>query len=168
MADKVKAIPAGYHTVTPYLIIRDAASALAFYQKAFGATERMRFADPQGRVGHAEIKIGNSIIMLGEESPEMGARGPQTLGGSPVNLLLYVKDVDAAFSRALAAGAKELGPVKDQFYGDRIGSVTDPYGHVWYLATHKEDVSPDELQRRAAAAHGGQEASVPAVDSTQG
>jgi PhnB protein len=154
MADKVKAIPAGYHTVTPYLIIRDAAGALEFYQKAFGATERLRMADPQGRVGHAEIKIGNSIIMLGEESPEMGARSPQSLGGSPVNLLLYVRDVDAAFSRALAAGAKELRPVKDQFYGDRTGSVTDPYGHVWYLATHKEDVPLDELQRRAAAAHG--------------
>ena len=154
MADKVKAIPAGYHTVTPYLIIRDAASALGFYQKAFGAPERMRFADPQGTVRHAEIKIGNSVIMLGDESPEMGARSPQSLGGSPVNLLLYVKDVDAAFSRALAAGAKELRPVKDQFYGDRTGSVTDPYGHVWYLATHKEDVPPDELQRRAAAAHG--------------
>ncbi len=154
MAGKVKAIPTGYHTVTPYLIVRDAASALAFYQRAFGATELLRMAGPQGKVMHAEIKIGNSIIMLGEETPEMGAHSPQSIGGSPVSLFVYVKDVDAVFAQAVSAGAKELRAVKDQFYGDRTGGVMDPYGHLWYLATHIEDVSPDELQRRAAAAHG--------------
>ena len=143
-----KPIPEGYHTATPYLIIKDAARAIEFYKKAFGATEMMRFAQPDGKIGHAEIKIGDSHIMLADEFPEMGARSPQSLGGSPVSILLYVPDVDARFRQALAAGAKEMRPVKDQFYGDRSGTLTDPFGHVWTLATHKEDVSPEEVNRR--------------------
>ncbi len=152
MTSKVKPIPEGYHTATPYLIIKDAARAIEFYKKAFGATELMRMADPSGRIGHAEIRIGDSPIMLADEVPEMGHRSPQSLGGSPVSILLYVEDVDALFSQAVAAGAKVQRPVQDQFYGDRIGGVTDPFGHVWYIATHKEDVSPEEMRKRAAAA----------------
>ncbi len=148
----VKPIPDGYYTATPYLIIKDAARAIGFYKQAFGATELMRFADPSGKVGHAEIKIGNSPIMLADEHPEMGYRGPQSLGGTPVSILLYVADVDALFSRAIAAGAKELRPVKDQFYGDRSGTLVDPFGHVWTIATHKEDVTLEEMNKRAAAA----------------
>ena len=151
---KAKPIPDGYHTATPYLIIKDAASAIEFYKKAFGATELLRMAGPDGKVMHAEIKIGDSPIMIADEFPEMGARSPQSLGGSPVNIYLYVEDVDALFSQAIAAGAKVLMPVKDQFYGDRSGGVTDPFGHVWYIATHKEDLTPDEIRQRAAAAFG--------------
>ncbi len=151
MTSRAKPIPEGYHSATPYLIVRDAASAIEFYKKAFGATELMRMADPSGRIGHAEIRIGNSPIMLADEVSEMGYRSPQSLGGSPVSILLYVEDVDAVFSQAIAAGAKVQRPVADQFYGDRIGGVTDPFGHVWYVATHKEDVSPEELRKRAAA-----------------
>ncbi len=152
MTSKVKPIPEGYHTATPYLIIKDAASAIEFYKKAFGATELMRHADPSGKIMHAEIKIGNSPIMIGSEFPEMGVRSPQSLGGSPVGILLYVEDVDAVFSQAVAAGAKVERAVKDQFYGDRSGGVTDPFGHVWHIATHIEDVAPEELRKRAAAA----------------
>lgn len=148
----VKPIPDGYYTATPYLIVKDAASAIEFYKKAFGATELMRFADPSGKVGHAEIKVGNSPIMLADEFPEMDFRGPQSLGGSPVSILLYVEDVDARFKRAIAAGAKELRPVKDQFYGDRSGTLKDPYGHVWTIATHTEDVPPEEMHKRMEAA----------------
>jgi PhnB protein len=144
----VKPIPDGYHTVTPYLIVKDAARALEFYKKAFGATETMRLADPSGRIGHAEIKIGDSSIMLADEFPEMGARSPQTLGGSPVSLCLYVADVDAQASQAVAAGAKVVRPVLDQFYGDRSGTFADPFGHVWTIATHKEDVAPEEMSKR--------------------
>jgi PhnB protein len=147
----VKPIPQGYHTVTPYLIVKDAARAIDFYKKAFGATEVMRMAAPGGKVGHAEIKVGDSPVMLADEFPDMGIRGPQSLGGSPVSLLLYVEDVDARFRQALAAGATVLKPLKDQFYGDRSGTLTDPFGHVWTLATHKEDVSPEEMHRRAEA-----------------
>ncbi len=154
MTSRAKPIPEGYHTATPYLIIKDAASAIEFYKKAFGATELMRMADPSGKVRHAEIKIGNSPIMIADEFPEIGARSPQSLGGSPVSILLYVEDVDALFSQAIAAGAKVLRPVKDQFYGDRSGGLADPFGHVWYIATHKEDVSPEEMQKRAAAKFG--------------
>jgi PhnB protein len=146
-----KPIPEGYHTVTPYLIVRGAARAIDFYQQAFGATELMRFADPGGRVGHAEIKVGDSVIMLADEFPEMGIRSPQSIGGSPVILALYVEDVDASFARAVAAGATVLRPVKDQFYGDRSGTLTDPFGQVWTLATHKEDVPPEEVRRRFEA-----------------
>jgi PhnB protein len=147
----VKFIPDGYHTATPYLIVKGAGRALDFYKTAFGATELMRFADPGGKIGHAEIKIGNSIIMLADEHPEMGFRGPQSLGGSPVGLLLYFEDVDAVFDRAIAAGASVFRPVKDQFYGDRSGTLTDPFGHVWTIATHVKDVSPEEMQQCAEA-----------------
>jgi PhnB protein len=148
----VKPIPDGYHTVTPYLIVKDAARALEFYKKAFGAKELMRLPVPGGRIGHAEIKVGNSPIMLADEHPQMGASSPQTLGGSPVSLCLYVEDADGVFDRAVSAGAKVVRPVKDQFYGDRSGTVADPFGHVWTIATHKEDVSSEELQKRMQAA----------------
>lgn len=152
MANKVKPIPEGYHTVTPYLIVHDAARALDFYKRAFGATELFRY-DRDGKVGHAEIRIGDSPIMLADEHPEMGAHSPQKLGGSPITILLYVEDVDALVAQALAAGGTLQRPVEDKFYGDRSGSVQDPFGHVWHIATHKEDVTPEEMERRAAAAH---------------
>jgi len=152
MTSAVKPIPEGYHTATPYLIVRNAARAIEFYRKAFGATELMRMAEPNGRIGHAEIRIGDSPIMLADEMPEMGFRSPESLGGSPVSILLYVEEVDAVFNQAVAAGAKVQRPVADQFYGDRTGGVTDPFGHVWYIATHKEDVSPEGMRKRAAAA----------------
>ena len=152
MTSRVKPTPEGYHTATPYLIVRDAARAIEFYKKAFGAKELMRMADPSGKIGHAEIKIGDSPIMLADEVPGMGYRSPESLGGSPVSILLYVEDVDAVFNQAVAAGAKVQRPVADQFYGDRTGGVTDPFGHVWYVATHIEDVSPEEMRKRAAAA----------------
>jgi PhnB protein len=147
-----KPIPDGYRTATPYLIIKGAADAIEFYKRAFGATELLRMADPQGRVGHAEIKIGDSVIMLADEHPAMGYRGPRSLGGSSVSILLYLEDVDAVFERAVTAGAKAQRPVADQFYGDRSGTLEDPFGHVWTVATHVEDVSPEEMQRRAEAA----------------
>ena len=152
MTNKVKPIPEGYHTATPYLIVKDAARAIEFYKKAFGATELMRMPGTGGKIGHAEIKIGDSPIMLADEVPGMGFRSPESLGGSPISILLYVEDVDVVFSEALAAGAKVQRPVADQFYGDRSGGVTDPFGHVWYIATHKEDVSPEEMKKRVAAA----------------
>ncbi|MGH9352605.1 MAG: VOC family protein [Terriglobia bacterium] len=153
MAGNVKPIPEGYHTATPYLIVKGAAGALEFYKKAFGAKELVRLAHPDGRIGHAEMKIGDSIIMLADEGTESGYRSPQSLGGSAVGLMLYVEDVDAVFNQAIGAGAKVNRPVQDQFYGDRIGGLTDPFGHVWWIATHKEDVTPEELKRRVAAAH---------------
>jgi PhnB protein len=143
--------PAGYHTATPYIIVKGAADAIEFYKKAFGATEIMRMAGPNGAIMHAEIKIGDSIIMLGEENPQWGALSPQSLGGSPVGLCIYYPDVDARFATALAAGAKVERPLVDQFYGDRSGTVVDPYGHKWTLATHIEDVAPDEMDRRFQA-----------------
>jgi PhnB protein len=152
MAGSVRPIPEGYHSVTPYLAVDDAAGAITFYKKAFGATEVMRMPAPGGKVGHAEIEIGGSRIMLADEYPDMGFRSPKAYGGSPVGLHLYVADVDAVARQAVAAGAKELRPVKDQFYGDRTGSIEDPFGHVWHIATHKEDMSPDELKQRAAQA----------------
>ena len=149
---KPRPIPEGYHTATPYLIIKDAAKAIEFYKEAFGAKEIMRMSQPDGRIGHAEIKIGDSPIMLADEFPEMGARSPQSLGGSPVSILLYVEDVDAFAKQAVAAGTKVVRPVKDQFYGDRSGSFEDPFGHQWHIATHVEDVAPEEMHKRAAAA----------------
>jgi PhnB protein len=143
-----KPIPDGYYSVTPYLITQGAAQALAFYKKAFGATELFRMEGPGGKVMHAEIKIGNSPVMLADEFPEMGARSPQSYGGTPVSLMIYLENVDAAFDRAVAAGAKVLQPVKDQFYGDRSGTLEDPFGHKWTLATHQEDVPPEEMRRR--------------------
>ena len=154
MARAVKPIPEGYHTVTPYLIVNGAASAIEFYKKAFGATELFRMAGPDGKIGHAEIKIGNSPIMLADEVPQMGYRGPQALGGSPVGILLYVEDVDKMAGQAIAAGAKVERPVQDQFYGDRSGTFADPFGHRWTIATHKEDVSSQEMKKRVAAQHG--------------
>jgi len=141
-------IPAGYNSITPYLIVNGAADAIEFYKNIFGATEVMRMARPDGRIGHAELKIGNSHIMLADEFPEMDHRGPLTLGSSPVSILLYVEDVDAVVDRALAAGAKILKPVQDQFYGDRSGFIRDPFGHLWGVATHKEDVSSQEIEER--------------------
>jgi PhnB protein len=153
MAGKVKPIPDGFHTATPYLIIKDAAGAIEFYKKAFGATELMRHADPGGKVRHAEITIGDSPIMIADEFPEFPDHlSPQSRGGATAHLYLYVEDVDAIFSRAIAAGAKMRMPVADQFYGDRSGGLTDPFGHVWWIATHTEDLSPEEIERRAAAA----------------
>src|SRR5262252_1024291 len=149
-----KPIPEGYHAVTPYLIVRGAAEAIEFYQKAFGATELFRFAAPDGKIGHAEIKIGDAPIMLADEFADMGYKGPQSLGGSPVSLMIYVEDVDTVFNRAVAAGATVKEALQDKFYGDRMGTLTDPFGHRWHVATHIEDVSPEEMQRRAKAAHG--------------
>ena len=153
----VKPIPEGYHSVTPYLIIRGATEAIEFYKKAFGATELFRFPAPEGKIGHAEIKIGDSPIMLADEYPDMGYKGPQTLNGSPVSIMIYVDDVDATFNQAISAGATAKEAVTDKFYGDRMGTVVDPFGHVWHVATHKEDVSIEEMQQRAKAAHGGGE-----------
>ena len=151
----VKAIPEGYHSVTPYLICRGGAAAIEFYQKAFGAVELFRFPSPDGKIGHAEIKVGDSPIMLADEYPDMGYHGPQSLGGSPVSLMIYVDDVDTVFNQAVAAGATVKEALQDKFYGDRMGTVIDPFGHRWHLATHKEDVSVEEMQRRAKAAHSG-------------
>ncbi len=150
----VKPIPDGYHSVTPYLIIKGAADAIEFYKKAFGATELFRM-DHEGKVGHAEIKIGDSPIMLSDEHPELGCTSPTTLGGTPVSIMIYVDDVDTIFKQAIAAGGEQQKPVQDQFYGDRSGSLKDPFGHIWHVATHVEDVSPEEMDKRAAAAHGG-------------
>jgi PhnB protein len=147
----VKYIPEGYHNATPYLIIKGAARAIDFYKQVFGATELMRFPGPGGSIGHAEIKIGDSPIMLADEAPQMGYRSPQSIGGTPVSLMLYVQDVDKVVDRAVKAGARLERPVADQFYGDRNGTIQDPFGHVWTIGTHKEDVSPEEMQRRAAA-----------------
>jgi PhnB protein len=147
----VKPIPEGYHAVTPYLIVRGGVKALEFYKKAFNATEVVRMPSPDGKLGHAEIRIGNSMVMLADEHPEMGAKSPESFGGSPVGICLYVEDVDAIWQQAIAAGGKEERPVKDQFYGDRSGTLRDPFGHQWTIATHKEDVSPEEMERRMAA-----------------
>jgi PhnB protein len=152
---KVDPIPKDYPRVTPYLSIDGAAKAIDFYRDIFGATERVRMAGPDGKVGHAELDIGNSVIMLSDAFPDMGAPTPKALGGSPVFLMVYVADVDDVHKRALAAGAKEIAPVTDQFYGDRSGQFEDPFGHRWNVATHVEDVPPDEMERRAAAAMSG-------------
>jgi PhnB protein len=146
-----KAIPDGYHSVTPYLVMRDAARAIDFYKRALGATETFRLNAPNGKIGHAEIKVGDSVIMLADEMPDSEYRGPQSLGGTPVSLMVYVENVDSQFKRAIDAGAKIKQLVKDQFYGDRSGTLEDPFGHVWTIATHMEDVSEDELAKRAAA-----------------
>lgn len=152
MASKVKPIPDGYHSATPYLILSDAAKAIEFYQRAFGATELMRFPGPGGKIGHAEIKIGDSQIMLADEFPDMGHQSPKSLGGTPVSIMLYVNDVDATAAQAVSAGATVTKPVQDQFYGDRSGTIEDPFGHVWHISTHKEDVPPDEMDRRVKEA----------------
>jgi PhnB protein len=155
----VKSTPEGYHSVTPYLIIGGAADAIEFYKRAFGAIELFRFPSPDGKVGHAEIKIGDSPIMLADEYLDMGYKGPQTLGGSPVSIMIYVEDVDTIFNQAVAAGATIKEALQDKFYGDRMGTVIDPFGHRWHLATHKEDVSLEEMEQRAKAAGHGEAAS---------
>ena len=148
MAD-VKPIPEGYHSLTPYLIVDDAAGALEYYKKAFGAIELFRM--PHGeKIGHAEMKIGDSPFMLADEMPEMGYKGPKAHGGTPVSLMIYVDDCDTIFKSAIDAGATEVKPLQDQFYGDRSGTLTDPFGHVWTVSTHKEDVSPEEMDKRLA------------------
>ena len=151
MAD-VKPIPDGYPRVTPYLAVDGAAAAIDFYTAVFGAKERMRMGGPDGKIGHAELAIGDSLIMLADEFPEFGNLGPKTIGGSPVMIAIYVEDVDAVFARALEAGATELRAIEDQFYGDRTGQIEDPFGHRWSVATHVEDVPPEEMEARAAAA----------------
>jgi len=147
----VKPIPAGYHSVTPYLIIKGAADAIDFYKKAFGATELFRM-EHEGKVGHAEIKIGDSPIMLADEHPGMGYVSPKTLGGTPVSLMIYVENVDTIYKQAIKSGGEEVKALQDQFYGDRSGTLKDPFGHVWTVATHKEDVTPEEMDKRIAAA----------------
>jgi len=147
----IKAIPDGYHRIQPYLYIRGAAEAIDFYKKVFGATERMRMPQPDGRIGHAEIKIGPATLMLSDEYPEGGISGPRTLGGTTFSIHLHVEDVDKAFAQALEAGATVVRPLKDQFYGERSGTVRDPFGHEWLLGGHLEDVSTEEMQRRYSA-----------------
>ena len=149
MAD-VKPIPEGYHSLTPYLIIDGAAKALDYYKKAFGATELFRM-EHEGKIGHAEMKIGDSPFMLSDEHPEMGYKGPKSIGGSAVGLMIYVDDCDAVFKQAIEAGGTEMKAMQDQFYGDRSGTLTDPFGHIWTVATHKEDVTPEEIDKRLAA-----------------
>jgi PhnB protein len=148
----VKPIPDGYNSITPYLIIRGAKKAMEFYAKAFGARETFKMLDDRGEIGHAEMRIGNSIFMFAEEKPDFPHKSPATLGGSPVSILLYVEDCDAVFNRAVEAGGKVERPLANQFYGDRTGGVKDPFGFSWYIATHVEDVSPEEMERRAKAA----------------
>ncbi len=152
---KAQPIPAGYHTVTPYLVCRGAAGAIDFYKRAFGAKEKMRMPGPDGRVSHAELQIGDSRLMLGDEWPEMGAKSPETLGGSAQSVFLYVKNVDAFTSKAIAAGATVVMPLQDMFWGDRYGKLKDPFGHEWSVATHKEDLTPKQMAKRAQAAMGG-------------
>lgn len=151
---KVNPIPEGYPRVTPYLYIDGAGAAIDFYGKVFGATERMRMPGPDGKIGHAELQIGDSVIMLADEFPDMGALGPKTVGGSPVTLSVYVEDVDKVFAIALESGATSVRAIEDQFYGDRSGQFDDPFGHRWNVATHVEDVSPEEMGKRAAALEG--------------
>ena len=147
----VKAVPEGYHTVTPYLICKGAAAAIDYYKKVFGATELLRHDAPGGKIGHAEIKIGDSVIMLADEYEEMKFLSPQTIGGTGVLIMVYLDDVDTVFNRALAAGGRQHQPLEDKFYGDRTGTLIDPFGHMWTVATHKEDVAPEEMKRRAEA-----------------
>lgn len=151
MSTKIKPIPDGFHSITPYLTVTGGAAALDFYKRAFGAQERFRMGGPDGLIGHAEIVIGDSIIMLADEMPACGNQSPQTLRGTPVSLLLYVEDVDASFKRATDAGAIVKQPLENKFYGERAGCVVDPFGHLWTLMTHIEDVSPEEMEKRMAA-----------------
>ena len=154
MAD-VKPIPDGYPQVTPYLCVDGAKAAIEFYSNVLGATERMHMPGADGKIGHAELELGDSLIMLADEYPEMGVRGPKAVGGTPVTIMIYVEDADAVFAAAVAAGATSLRPVEKQFYGDRIGQFEDPFGHRWSVATHVEDVPPDEMEKRAAEAMSG-------------
>jgi PhnB protein len=153
MKGQVKPIPKGYHTVTPYLVVDHADAAIRYYTKAFGAVEVFRMEGPDHQVAHAELQIGDSRIMLSDQSPAMGFNAPKSLGGTPVSLMVYLEDVDHVFKTAVKAGGTATRPVEDMFYGDRSGTVTDPYGHVWILATHKEDLTAEEIQHRAMATH---------------
>ena len=148
----VKPIPEGYHSVSPYITVQDSAKAIDFYKRAFGATEHARMQGPDGRIAHAEIKVGDSMIMLADETPMNDCKSPQSVGGTTVNLFLYVTDVDSVYNRAVSAGAKAVAQPQDMFWGDRFGKLLDPFGHSWALATHKEDVSPEEMQKRMKAA----------------
>jgi PhnB protein len=150
----VDPVPDGYPRLSPYLVVDGAAQAIAFYGEVLGATERMRMPGPDGRIGHAELQLGDSVIMLADEYPEMDIRGPKAIGGTPVTLGVYVEDVDATFEAAIAAGAEALRPVEDQFYGDRSGQFVDPFGHRWSVSSHVEDVPPDEMAKRAAEMSG--------------
>jgi PhnB protein len=152
---KVSPIPSEYPRVTPYLTVDGGNDAIAFYCDILGATERMRMPGPDGKIGHAELSLGDSMIMLADSFPEMGGPTPTALGGSPVTMMVYVDDVDDVFARAIKAGAKEIVPVQDQFYGDRSGQFEDPFGHRWNVASHVEDVPPDEMEKRAAQMMGG-------------
>jgi len=152
MTSNVKAIPEGYHSITPFLVVKNCADAIEFYKKAFDAEERYRMNMPDGKVGHAELKIGDSVLMLADEFPEMKSLSPKSIGGSPVSMYVYVQDVDAMFNNAVSAGGIVLDGVKDQFWGDRHGRLEDPYGHLWSIATHKKDLSPDEMKSAAEAA----------------
>jgi PhnB protein len=151
MSVTVKPIPEGFHTATPYLVVHDAAKAIDFYKRAFGAREKVRMDGPQGKIGHAELQIGDSIIMLADEIPQTDGKSPKTLGGTTSGVFLYVQDVDAEINRASAAGAKVTMPAADMFWGDRFGRLTDPFGHSWSLATHKEEVAPEEMKKRMQA-----------------
>jgi PhnB protein len=148
---QVKPVPDGYRSLTPYLIVADGAAAIAFYQLAFDAKLRLRLDGPNGKVGHAELEIGDSVVMLADEYPDIGALAPPTIGGTPIGLHLYLADVDAVVAKAVAAGAILKSPVENKFYGDRLGTIVDPFGHLWHISTHVEDVSPEEIGRRAAA-----------------
>ena len=145
-----KPVPEGYPEVTPYLIVDGAGAAIEFYGKVLGARERMRLPGPDGTIGHAELQLGDSLLMVADEAPQLGLRGPRAIGGTPVTISVYVEDVDGVVERAAQAGARVLRPVEDQFYGDRSGQFEDPFGHRWSVATHVEDVSPEEMSRRAA------------------
>lgn len=151
MTQTIQPIPEGFHTATPCLVVRDAARALEYYQKAFGASERCRLKTPDGKIGHAEFQIGDSIFMLSDENPGCGSKAPETLGGSPIGLYLYVPDADATFAAAIEAGGKSVMPVTPMFWGDRMGALEDPFGHRWNVATHVEDVDPAELPGRMEA-----------------
>lgn len=150
----VKPIPDGYHSITPYLVLHDATAAIEYYKRAFGAIETLRLPAPGGRIGHAELLIGDSVVMLADENPQMGAKSAKTIGGSPISIMLYVENVDQAFPKALAAGGQQLRPLTTQFYGDRSGTFEDPFGIAWTLGTHIEDVSAEEIQKRMAAMMG--------------
>lgn len=151
MPSHVQPIPHGYHAVTPYLVVNDAAKAIEFYKRAFDAKEIHRMEGPPGKIGHAELKIGDSIVMLADEMPQMETKSPHTVGGTTAGLFLYVQDVDTAFQKAVGAGAKVTAPVADMFWGDRYGKLLDPFGHSWSMATHKEDVAPEEMTKRMQA-----------------
>ena len=155
MSPSVKPIPDGYPRVSPYLVVDGAAQAIDFYTQVLGAGERMRMGGPDGKIGHAELEFGDSVVMLADEYPDMGYAGPKAIGGTPVTIGVYVEDVDKTFDAAVKAGAKALRPVEDQFYGDRSGQIEDPFGHRWSISTHVEDVPPDEMEKRAAAMGGG-------------